>query len=82
MKTARKYIQKAPYLQLLLRTSISGTEAKLFDRFGALIATPEVVGEAPVLIAGENTVTLDDSSVCKYQKRASVTFRTHGDIIE
>lgn len=56
--------------------------AKLFDGIGNLLDTPEIIGDAPILEAGENTVTLSDSSTSEYQKRASVTFRTHGDIIE
>ncbi len=56
--------------------------AKVFDRIGNLICMAEIEGSAPVLNAGENTVTLSDSSFSDYQKRASVTFRTHGDIIK
>lgn len=56
--------------------------ARVYDKVGHLLDTPETVGEAPVLTIGENTVALSDASQSKYQKRASVTLRTHGDIIK
>lgn len=56
-------------------------DAVVIDRFGNLLSKPEIIGEAPILEKGENTVTLSDSSECAYQKRAAVTLRTHGDII-
>lgn len=77
---------------VIFETSIDSTDvieytpetnkAEVYDRFGNLKDIPRVIGDTLYLEEGENTVILSDISKCPYQKRAAVTFRTHGDIIK
>nr|MBQ4318003.1 hypothetical protein [Clostridia bacterium] len=48
---------------------------------GEVIAEPEVVGEAPVMVPGTNIVEVNDSSDCPYMKRTAITLRTYGETV-
>lgn len=56
-------------------------EAKLYDLMGNVLDVPEIVGEAPVMDRGENTVIFTAESDSPYQKRAAITLRTFGEPI-
>ncbi len=54
---------------------------EVYDMLGHLLDTPEIIGQAPILANGLNTIAFDADCAAPFQKRAAVTFRTSGEIL-
>ncbi|TMV52326.1 hypothetical protein FE783_05135 [Paenibacillus mesophilus] len=56
-------------------------ECTVYDRKGSVIDTPAIAGEIPVVLSGNNELTITSSEASPYMKRAAVTLRLMGEYL-